>query len=644
LTNTAAFWIPIADEPLIDGAMALVNFPQQDWLDIIGRITPGADPKQIGAHMQVELQQWLLSPIAQLQPGERDAVAKQTLRLSPGGAGVQALRDAYHSSLNLLMWISALVLAIACANVANLMLVRASTRKLQTSIRAALGASSGRQVRQVLTESVVLALLGGVVGVAIAFGATRLILYLAFQNTDVAIHASPSLPVLAFTFVVAVITGVLFGVAPAWITANAAPADALRGAGRSTGRSGGWTQKSLVIAQAALSLVLLSAAGLLTQSLHNMQGQNFGFETPNRYILHIDPEMAGYKAPQMQALFRQLHDSLAAIPGVGQVSFSMYSPMEGDNWGETVYIEGQAPPPPDSNQNSASWVRVSAGYFEALGTKIVQGRSISEQDSSTSQRVAVVNQTFAKHFFKDENPLGHHFGYIDQTHAGDFEIVGVTEDTQYREPTHKIPPMFFLSSTQRVTFDNPRFIAFEDRSHELNAVELRTLGKVTGLEAQVRHAIAEVNPDLAVIDFLSFGEQVDNNFAQQKLIAKLTSMFGLLALVLASVGLYGVTAYSVERRTNEIGIRMALGADRINILKLVLRGALLQMGIALAIGIPVTIGAGRAMATQLFGVKPYDPRVLLITTGALAFAAFLAAVVPARRAATMDPIRALRTE
>src|ERR1700723_1173310 len=644
LTDPAAFWIPIADENFIDGPMSLIDFPQQDWLDIIGRIAPGADPKQIGAHMRVELQQWLLSPIAQLDPGERDMVPKQTLRLSPGGAGVQELRDEYHSSLNLLMWISALVLTIACANVANLMLVRASTRKLQTSIRAALGASSARQIRQGLTESVVLALLGGVVGVAIAFGATRLILYLAFQNTDVAIHASPSLPVLAFTFVVAVITGVLFGVAPAWITANAAPADALRGAGRSTGRSRGWTQKSLVIAQAALSLVPLSAAGLLTQSLHNMQGQNFGFETPNRYILHIDPEMAGYKAPQMQALFRQLHDSLAAIPGIGQVSFSLYSPMEGDNWGETVYIDGQAPPPPDSNQNNASWLRVSAGYFEDLGTKIVQGRSINKQDSATSQRVAVVNQTFAKHFFKDENPLGHHFGYISQKNAGDFEIVGVTEDTQYREPTRKIAPMFFLSSTQSVTFDNPRFIAFEDRSHELNAVELRTLGKVTGLEAQVRHAIAEVNPDLAVIDFLSFGEQVDNNFAQQKLIAKLTSMFGLLALVLASVGLYGVTAYTVERRTNEIGIRMALGADRINILKLVLQGALVQMAIALAIGIPVTIGAGRAMATQLFGVKPYDPRVLLITTGALALAAFLAAVVPARRAATMDPIRALRTE
>jgi putative ABC transport system permease protein len=644
LTDPAAFWIPLADEPLIDGTVALINFPQQDWLDIIGRIKPGADPKQIGAHMQVELQQWLLSPIAQLQPGERDAVAKQTLRLSPGGAGVQQLRDEYQSSLHLLMWISALVLAIACANVANLMLVRASTRKLQTSIRAALGASVCTQIRQVLVESVVLAVLGGIVGVAIAFGGTRLILRLAFQNTYVAIHASPSLPVLAFTFAVAVLTGILFGVAPAWITANAAPADALRGAGRSTGRSRGWTQKSLVIAQAALSLVLLSAAGLLTQSLYNMQRQNFGFETPNRYIVHIDPVMAGYKPEQMQALFRQLHDSLAAIPGVGQVSFSLYTPMEGDNWGETVYIEGQAPPPPDSDQNSASWLRVSAGFFETLGTKIVQGRSFSEQDSPTSQRVAVVNQTFAKKFFEGENPLGHHFGYIDQKNAGFFEIVGVTEDTQYRDATHKIPPMFFLPSTQSVVFDNPRFKAFEARSHDLNAVEVKTLGKVPELEAQVRHAFADVNPDLAVIDFRSFADQVDLNFSQQKMIAKLTSLFGLLALVLASVGLYGVTAYSVERRSNEIGVRMALGADRLNILRLVLRGALVQMGIALAIGIPVTIVAGRAMATQLFGIKPYDPRILLMTSAALAFAAFLAAVVPARRAATLDPIRALHTE
>ena len=644
LQEPPAFWVPLSLEPLINGPSAILDYPQQDWLDIIGRVAPGADPKKIEAHLQVELQQWLLSPIAKLQPGERDVVSKQTLHLAPGGAGVQQLRDEYESGLRLLMWISALVLIIACANVANLMLVRATTRKLQTSIRAALGAPPSRQIRQILTESCVLALLGGIAGVCLAFIGTSLILRLAFQDTYVAIHASPSLPVLAFTFAVSLLTGIFFGVAPAWITANAAPADALRGAGRSTGRGGGWAQKSLVIAQAALSLVLLSAAGLLTQSLRNMHNQNFGFETPNRYILHIDPQMAGYQTEQIPALYRQLHDSLAAIPGMAQVSFSLYSPMEGDNWGETVYIQGQPPPPPDSNQNSASWVRVSEGYFETLGTKIIQGRSFSDQDLPTAERVAVVNQAFAKKFFKDESAIGQHFGNIDMKYAGNFAIVGVTEDTTYRDPKKKANPMFFLPETQGVAYDDPRFVTFENRSHYLNAVELRTLGKVTGLEMQVRHALADVNQNLAVIDFMSFGAQVENNFNQQAMIAKLTSLFGFLALILASIGLYGVTAYSVERRTNEIGIRMALGAGRMSILKLVLRGAAVQMGIALAIGIPVTIAAGHAMASQLFGIKPYDPRILLITAVVLAFAALIAAAVPARRAATLNPIRALRMD
>jgi predicted permease len=644
LQQPAAFWIPLAQEPLINGPTAILDYPQQDWLDLIGRIAPGADPKQIEAHLQVELKQWLLRPIAKLQPGERDLVAKQTVHLSPGGAGVQQLRDQYESGLRLLMWISALVLIIACANVANLMLVRASTRKLQTSIRAALGAPPSRQIRQVLTESVVLAVLGGIAGIALAYVGTAAILRLAFQDTYVAIHASPSLPVLAFTFAISLLTGILFGVAPAWITANTAPADALRGAGRSTGRGSGWAQKSLVIAQAALSLVLLSAAALLTQSLRNMQDQKMGFDTTNRYILHIDPQMAGYQPEQLPAFYRQLHDSLAAIPGVAQVSFSLYSPMEADNWDETVFVQGQPPPDPDSSESNASWVRVSPEYFDTIGTKIVQGRAIGEEDTATTEHAAVVNQTFAKHFFKGGNAIGQHFGNFGEKYAGNFEIVGVTEDTMYREPTRKIRPMFFLPFAQSSAYDDPRFVTIENRSHYLDAIEIRTRGKVTGFEPQMRHALADVNQNLAVLDFMPFAKQVETQFNQQAMIVKLTSLFGFVALILASIGIYGVTAYSVEQRTNEIGIRMAIGADRLNILKLVLRGALLQMAIALAIGIPVTIAAGRAMAAELFGVKPYDPRILLMTTAALALAAFFAAVIPARRAATLDPMRALRTE
>jgi predicted permease len=644
LDNTPAFWIPLADEVVIRGTDSMVNFPEQDWLDIIGRLAPGADQKNIQARMQVELQQWLLSPVSKLRPGERDLVPKQVLHLSNGGAGVQSMREDYESGLRLLMGISAFVLLIACANVANLMLVRATTRKQQTSIRAALGASPSRQIRQVLTESTVLAFLGGLVGVGFAFAGTRLILHLAFQKDYVAINAAPSLPVLGFTFVVALLTGVLFGVAPAWLTANANPADALRGANRATGRSRGWTQKGLVVAQAALSLVLLCAAGLMTQSLLNMQNKHYGFETPNRYIMHIGAQMGGYKPPQLPALYRQLHDAITAIPGVTQVTFSLYSPMEGNNWGETVYIEGSsATSRLESDQTS--WVRVSSGYFDNLGTKIVQGREFGDQDTASTQHVAVVNQTFARRFFKNESAIGKHFGDIDQKYAGNFEIVGITEDTQYRRPTEPIPAMYFLPSQQTTSYDdNPRFVAFENANHYLDSVEIKTMGSIPGLEPQVRRALAQVNPDLAVIDFTSFAGQVETYFSQQAMIAKLTSMFGLLALALASVGLYGVTAYSVERRTSEIGIRMALGADRVSVLGLILRGAFVQIGIGLAIGIPATILGGRLMATQLFGVKPYDPKILLLTTAVLIFAAFIASILPANRAASLQPIRALRTE
>jgi len=644
MESVPAFWLPLSAESIIDGPTSLLQFPEQDWLDLTGRIAPGANPKAIEAQLQVELKQWLLSPVSKLQQNERDVVPKQTLHLSPGGAGVQMMRDEYQSGLHLLMWVTAFVLLIACANVANLMLVRAASRRQHTAVQTALGASRLRQIAQVLTESAVLALVGGAIGVGLAFWCTRLILRLAFHDQQVAISAMPSLPVLGFTFGISLLTGILFGVAPAWMMAKADPADALRGAHRSTEHSHSWTQRSLVVAQAALSLVLLCAAGLLTESLHNMQRQNFGFVTSNRYILHFDPEMAGFKVDQLPAFYRELHDNLASIPGVDQVSFSLYTPMEGNNWGETVYIQGQAPPPPDTNENNASWLRVTDGYLESIGTRIVKGRSINQQDTASTTKVGLINEAFAKKLFKDQDPIGKHFGVIDQKYAGNYEIVGVTEDTQYREPTSKVRPTFFLPETQWVTYDDPRFIAFENRSHFLNAAVIVTRGPVPGLEPQVRRALSQMSPDLALIDFRSFLEQVQGNFSQSDMLAKLTSLFGLLALVLASVGLYGVTAYSVERRTAEIGIRMALGADRLSVLKLVLRGAFLQIGIGLAIGVPATILAGYAMTTQLFGVKPYAPDILLLTTLVLAGAALIAALLPARKAATLEPIRALRTE
>jgi predicted permease len=642
-SNPPEFWIPLAAEPLIEPSAALMDAPYLDWLDLIGRVKPGANTKAMEAQMQVELRQFLLSPESKVEERDKPLVARQTLHFSAGGSGVRTMRDEYQQGLVLLMLASVSVLLIACANLANLMLVRATARKQQTTVRSALGAARSELVRQALTESVVLAVMGGIAGLAIAFAGTRLILQLAFPHEYVPIHASPSLPVLAFAFGVSLLTGILFGIAPAWITANADPAEALRGANRSTRRSGAWTQKSLVIAQAAVSFALLCAAGLLTRSLNHMQNRNFGFDTSNRYILHIDPEMAGYKPEQLPAFYRQLHDNLSVIPGIQQVSFSLYSPMEGDNWGEGVYIEGEPPPPPGTPDHGASWVRVSPGYFDNIGTKILEGRPLNEQDIPAARTVAVVNRFFEKKYFKDGVAIGKHFS-DDIKHPGAFEIVGVTEDTNYWGATSKMRAMYFLAQGQTAHNTDPAYQKFEDRSEYLNAIEIRTRGIVPELEVQLRRALSQINPDLAIIDFQSFANQVNGNFTQKEMISKLTSLFGLLALALASIGLYGVTAYSVERRTSEIGIRMALGADRMSVLKLVLSGAFAQVGIGLAIGVPAAILVGRLMASQLYGVTARDPIVLSVTALVLATAAFVAAVIPARRAANTEPMKALRAE
>ena len=644
--DPAAFWLPLSDSPLIQsGSFDVLDSPELQWLNIIGRVQPGTNLKQIEAQLQVELRQFLLSPVSKVEKRDQTLIPKQTLHLSPGGGGVQQMQDSYKSGLHLLMWVSIFVLLIACANLANLMLVRAAARKPQISVRSALGASRTILARQALTESVVLAVLGGLAGLAVAYGGARLILHLVAGKSYLPIQATPSMVVLGFAFAVSIVTGVLFGVAPAMVTAHANPIDALRGANRSTRVSGLWTQKSLVALQAAVSLALLCAAALLIRSFNNLQHQHFGFETQNRYIVHIDPQMAGYEPSQADNFYRKLHDTLAAIPGVKQVSYSLYSPMEGDNWGNGVYIEGQVPPPPGSNENSASWDRVSPNYFDAIGTKIVAGRGFTEQDDASGRLVAVVNQTFARKLFKNGDAIGHHFGDLDQKYAGNFEIVGVTEDTQYWDPDAHIRPMFFLPAAQWAKYDDKSEVMFENVSHlEMRAIEIWTTAQMPGLEAKVRRALMQINPNLTILDFDSFAGQVHSQFSQQELLVQLTSMFGILALVLAAIGLYGVTAYSVAQRTNEIGIRMALGANRGGILQMVLRGAFLQAAIGLLIGIPAAIVAGHFMAGQLYGVAPWDPAVLAATAAILGVAAFVAAVVPAQRAARTEPMVALRFE
>jgi predicted permease len=645
LTETPpSLWLPLYLDSVLIPQTDQFDHPETQWLNLIGRVAPGTPIAPIQARMNVELIQFLRSPLSKIIGPNRVLIPKQYLRLAPGGGGVQRMQDTYKSDLHLLVWISAFVLLIACANLANLMLARAATQRQQTSVRTALGASRGRLVQRALAECLVLAFVGGFAGLLVAWGGARLILHLAFQNNPVPINPSPSMAVLGFACGVSLLTGLLFGVAPAWMAAHADPIEALRGANRSTGRHATLAQKALVVAQAAVSIVLLCAAGFLILSMNRLEHQDFGFQTANRYIAEIGPQTAGYQPDQLVTFYRQLHDTLAEIPGVDRVAFALYSPMEGDNWGEGVAVEGHA-----NDDDSASWDRVSPGYFAAVGTKLIEGRVFTRADDASSRDVAVVNEAFVKGFLHKQNPIGMHFGDWDPSVTNTYEIVGVVQDTQYWDPTQPVPPMYFLPEKQTSALPptNPRVKDYADfigESHYLGNIVIQTKGYVPGLEAQVRRGLAEVNPNLMLIDYQSFGQQVALSFSQQAMIAQLTSLFGALALVLAAIGLYGVTAYAVAQRTGEIGVRMALGANRLHVQRMVLREAFMQVGVGLIIGIPAAIVAGHLMAAQLFGIAAYNPVVLGLSILVLGAAALIAAVLPARRAASVEPMEALRIE
>jgi predicted permease len=643
------FWLPLTTEPLIDGAAARLKRPNGNFLDLIGRARPGVNPKSLEAKLKVELHDWLASHVPDMEPREKQLWQRQTLHLVPGGAGVAAMRDQYQDGLKLLLIAAGCVLLVACANLANLLLARGLKNRAQTSVRVALGASRGRLVRKVLVESMLLAAIGGLSGIGVAYAGTKLILYLAFQtgvrNNYVPIEATPSWPVLLFTLGVSALTGVVFGIAPAWMTSQTDPADALRGAGRAVGAGRSWAQKSLVIAQIALSLVLLSAAALLGQSMLNLEHQNFGFETQARYIAWINPMLGNYKPEQMEPMFRRIDNDLVQIPGVRMVAPALYAPMTGDSWNDGIRIEGR-PEPPAREDTGASWARVMPGFFEAIGAKIVLGRPIADEDTAATRKVAVVNQAFVRKFFKGQNPIGQHFGIDKIKYSATFEIVGVTNDVRYMTYEYKKPvrPMFWVPEAQTVQYDDPAFLSGEIWSHYLYNIVIWAPGNPSDIEEHVRKALAGVDPNLVLYGVDPYPKVLSADFQREKMIATLTTLFGVLGLVLAAVGLYGVMAYMVERRTGEIGVRMALGADRGRVIGMVIGGALRPVGVGLGIGIPSAIGAGRLMTAQLFDVKPWDPIMLTLATLLLGLAALLASWVPAWRAAGVEPMAALRTE
>jgi predicted permease len=643
------FWLPLTSELIIDGDTARLKRPQGNFLDLVGRVRPGVDPKSLEAKLRGEFHNWLASHVPDMEPGEKQLWQNQTLHLIPGGAGVAAMRDQYQAGLKLLLVAAGCVLLVACGNLANLMLARGLKDRAQTSMRVALGASRWRLVRRALVECVILSLIGGLIGVGVAYAGTRLILYLAFTiggpDNFVPVSATPSWAVLFFTLGMSLLTGVIFGIAPAWMTSHASPVEALRGANRSVGGRRSWAQKSLVIGQAAMSLVLLSAAALLARSLRNLEHQNFGFETQGRYIAWINPILSNYKPEQMEPMFREIDDRLRQIPGVRMVAPALYSPMTGDSWNDGIRIEGR-PEPGAKEDTSAGWVRTMPGFFETIGAKIVLGRAITEEDTDATRKVAVINEAFAKRFFKNQNPIGQHFGPDKLKYSSTYEIVGVVRDMRYMTYDYKDPigPMFWLPEAQTVQWDDPAYRAGDIWSHFLYNIVIWAPGNPPGMEEKVRKALASIDPNFVLYGVDPYAHVVSNDFQQENMIATLTTLFGGLGLVLAAVGLYGVMAYTVEQRTSEIGVRMALGADRGRVVNMVLRGAFSQIAIGLAIGVPAAIGAGKLMTEQLFGVQPWDPVMLMLATILLGVAALLATVIPARRAAGVEPIVALRNE
>ena len=644
-SNPPALWIPLNMEPIIEGETSILKQPDTNWLYVLGRIKPGVAPGSLQAKISNTLRQWLATQPAYTLNGAQTEIPKQHVVITPAGAGVQNLQQEAGSGLHLLMGISGLVLLVACANIANLLLAKGATRRAETSISMALGAARSRLIRQMLVESLLLGCAGGLVGIALAYGGARMILALAFPDSpNLPIHASPSLAVLAFAFALSLLTGLIFGVVPAWITSHSDPAEALRGVNRSTKDRASLPQKSLIVFQAALSLVLLVGAGLLTKSLRNLEHQDFGIATANRYVFHFDPAGAGYTIATVPEFNERVEREFSALPGVQSVGVALYSTLEGNNWGEGVRIEGRADQGPEA-QNGSSWDRVSPHFFETVGQPVIRGRGFTEQDTATSRMVAVVNQAFVKKFFPNEDPLGHHFGTFDRKYASNYEIVGIVADAKYNNPREPVRPMYFRPMTQlNTTIKERSAITAESRSLFPNSATLRYAGDAASLEPLVRHTLANINPNLTVLDFKTLDYQVAGNFNQERLISRLTSLFGLLALVLASVGLYGITAYSVACRTSEIGLRMALGANRNNVLALVLRAASWQVGLGLALGIPIALVGGRLMSSQLYGVRIYDPLTICAAVLVLSTFAAIAGFIPARRAASIEPMNALRTE
>jgi len=638
-------WLALSMEPVMEGANSALVDKDEDWLYPLGRLRAGVDRGALETKLSVVLRRWLMSRPAYAARGGAALIPKQHVVLANAGGGIQKLQQQTGKGLRMLLILSGMVLLIACANIASLLLARNAARRGEIAARMALGAGRARVVRQILTESVLLSAMGGAAGLAVAYFGSHAMLRLAFPLAkEMTVNANPSLPVLAFALGVSLLTGIVFGAAPAWASSHAQPAEALRGANRATRDRSSLPQRTLVVLQVAWSVVLVAGAYATMKSLSNLEGQNFGIETANRYALQFDPKAAGYATEQLPALYREMEDRFGALPGATHVSLARYLPLGGNMWGSCVIREGHAQPGP-ADQCFAIWDRVSAGFLDSLGVPVVRGRGFTADDTQSTQAVALVNQAFAQKYFPGENPIGQHFGINLAQDSGRFEIVGVFPNFMMANLHGDDRPLFLRPATQQLTgLGSAGQDAGEAASMYLGSLVVAFARPAPDAENLMRRTLAGIDPKLTVFRFETYDAMVAANFTQERLLARLTLGFGVLALLLASVGIYGVMSYFVAQRTAEIGVRMALGATRASAVAMVMRGACMQVAMGLALGIPAALYGGKLVASLLYKVNSYDPMALAVAALLLGLSAAVAAGIPALRAASVDPMVALRAE
>jgi putative ABC transport system permease protein len=605
------------------------------WLHAFGRLRPGVTPAKAQTEIDVLFRGIIENGYpTTLAPETRKQVLDQHLKLRDARTGAFGGRDDFGQQLLMLLWASGVVLLIACINVANLLLARATARYKEVGVRLSIGASRMRLVRQFLTESLVLSTLGGIAGTAVAWAASRaLVLLLAGRRQSLALNPAIDWRVLAFTAAVTFLTGFVFGLVPALRGTRVNVNDSLRDTGRGiTGSSGRLNlAKGLVVVQVALSLSLVFGAGLFLRTLWNLQSVGLGYPKEKLLMATVDGATAGYKGPQLSSLWRDLTDRLRALPGIQGATYSVNGLFSGSESGDAIEVEGFTPQN-DKDKNSRFDI-VGPEYFSTVGIPLLLGREFGIQDTPTSPKVCVINETFAKKFFAGRSPIGRHvtekFGDLKTT----YEVIGVSKDARDHRLRGDIPHRFYIPAGQ-----------FMSGPPEWATFEIRTAGDPEQILGAVRKTILSVNGDLPIDNARPLADNIDRANDQPRMIARLCTIFGLIALLLAATGLYGVLSYGVARRTNEIGIRMALGAGRSNVIGMILRETGIMIVIGVVAGVAFAALAARLVASRLYGLGAMDPITLAAATVILSLVALVAGYIPAARAARVNPTTALRHE